>query len=79
MQIVHSIFVGSHLDKQDFNQWCVGHHWGRVVIDITGKHPKSRNGYEYILNITDYFRNHMATTVARVLMDARRNHQRSRS
>ena len=25
MQIVHSIFVESHLDKQDFNKWYVEH------------------------------------------------------
>ena len=26
VQIVHSISVGSHLDRQDFNQWYVEHH-----------------------------------------------------
>ena len=49
-----------------------------MAIDITGKRPKSRNGYEYILTIMDYFtkwaeayliRDHKATTVARVLLD----------
>ena len=29
--------------------------WGPVAIDITGKHPKSRNGYEYILTAMNYF------------------------
>ena len=52
--------------------------WARVAIDITGKHPKSRNGYEYILTVMDYFtkwaesypiRDHKATTVARVLLE----------
>ena len=52
--------------------------WGRVVIDITGKNPKSRNGYEYIITVMDYFtkwaeaypiRDQKATTVARVLLD----------
>ena len=53
--------------------------WGRVAIDITGKHPKSRNGYEYILTVMDYFTNWVeayptrvrdlkASTVARVLL-----------
>ena len=51
---------------------------GRVAIDIIGKHPKSRNGYEYILTVMDYFtkwveaypiRDHKATAVARVLVE----------
>ena len=52
--------------------------WVRVAIDITGKHSKSRNGYEYILTVMNYFtqwaeaypiRNYKATTVARVLLE----------
>ena len=52
--------------------------WGRMAIDITGKHQKFRNGFEYILTVMDYFtkwaeaypiRDHKATTVARVLLD----------
>ena len=52
--------------------------WVRVAIYITGKHPKSRNGYEYILTVMDYFtksakayhiRDHKATAVARVLLE----------
>ena len=52
--------------------------WERVGVDITGPHPKSRNGYTYILTISDYFtkwadafpiRNQEATTVANVLVD----------
>ena len=52
--------------------------WGRVAIDITGKHPKSRNCYEYILTVMNYvtkwaqaypIRDHKATTVARVLLE----------
>ena len=52
--------------------------WRRVAIDITGKHPKSRNDYEYILTVMDYFtkwaeaypiRDHKATTLARVLLE----------
>ena len=52
--------------------------WDRVAIDITGKHPRSRNGYEYILTVMDYFtkweeaypiRDHKATTVARMLLE----------
>ena len=50
--------------------------WSRVVINITGKHPKSRNCYEYILTVIDYLtkwaksypiRDRKATAVARVL------------
>ena len=49
-----------------------------VAINITGKHPKSKNGYEYILTVMDYFtkwveaypiRDHNATAVARVLLE----------
>ena len=56
----------------------VGMPWERIGVDITGPHPKSRNGYKYILTVTDYFskwadafpiRNQEATTVARVLVD----------
>ena len=52
--------------------------WGRVAIDITRKCPRSRNGYEYILTVMDYFtkwaeaypiRDHKATTFARVLFE----------
>ena len=52
--------------------------WGRVAIDITAKHPKSRNCYEYVLTVVDYvtkwakanpIRDHKATTVARVLLE----------
>ena len=47
--------------------------WSRVAIDITGRYPKSRNVYEYILTVMNYFtkwaeaypiRDHKATTVA---------------
>jgi Integrase core domain len=56
----------------------VGMPWERVGIDITGPHPKSRNGYVYMLTLTDYFtkwsdafplRNQEASTVAKVLVD----------
>ena len=52
--------------------------WGRVAINITGKHPRSRNGYEYILTVMDYctkwaeaypIRDHKSTTVTRVLLE----------
>jgi len=52
--------------------------WERIGVDITGPHPKSRNGYKYILTISDYFtkwadafpiRNQEASTVAKVLVD----------
>ena len=76
-QLVHSIFVGSHIDKQDFNQWCVGHHGVEWQSISQGNIKKSRNGYEYILTVMDYFRkwaeaypirDHKPTTVARVLL-----------
>jgi hypothetical protein len=56
----------------------VGMPWERVGIDITGPHPKSRNGFTYILTLTDYFtkwadafpiRNQEAGTVCKVLVE----------
>ena len=56
----------------------VGMPWERLGVDITGPHPKSKNGFTYILTITDYFtkwadafpiRNQEASTVAKVLVD----------
>ena len=55
-----------------------GEPWERIGVDITGPHPRSRNGYVYILTLVDYFskwadafplRNQEATTVAKVLID----------
>ena len=49
-----------------------------IAVDITGKHPKSNKGNEYIVTVIDMFskwaeaypvRNHTAPVVARVLMD----------
>ena len=49
-----------------------------LSIDVTGPHPRSSNGYVYILTIVDQFskfafaypmRNQEAATVARILMD----------
>ena len=49
-----------------------------ISIDITGRHPKSRRGNEYIVTVVDLFtrwaeaipvRNHTAEVVARVLLD----------
>ena len=48
-------------------------------IDVTGPHPKSANGFVYILTIVDHFskfafafpmRNQEATTVAKILVDS---------
>jgi transposase InsO family protein len=56
----------------------VGMPWERIGIDITGPHPKSRNGFTYILTLSDYFskwadafpiRNQEASTVAKVLAE----------
>ena len=58
--------------------FVAGEPWEVVSIDITGPHPRSRRGHEYILTVVDHFtkwaeaipiRNHTATTVARVLFD----------
>ena len=55
-----------------------GEPWERIGVDITGPHPKSRNGYVYILTMVDYFskwahafplRNQEATTIAKILID----------
>jgi transposase InsO family protein len=64
--------------KGRLQKMTVGMPWERVGVDITGPHPKSRNGYVYILTLTDYFtkwadafpiRNQEASTVAKILMD----------
>ena len=56
----------------------VGEVWERLAIDVTGPHPKSRNGFVYIVTVLDLFskwafafpvRNHEATTVAHLLVD----------
>ena len=56
----------------------VGEPWERITIDITGKHPKSRNGNEYMLTVIDHFskwaeayplRDHKAPMVAKVLVE----------
>src|ERR1043165_4648471 len=56
----------------------VGEPWERLSMDITGPHPRSRNGFIYIMTVMDLFskyafafpiRNHEATTVVAVLMD----------
>ena len=54
-----------------------GDPWERVSIDITGPHPKSSRGHEYILTLIDHFtkwgeafpiRNHTAPTVVKQLV-----------
>ena len=71
-------FRGKPPRKAGLQPVVCGTPWCRVAIDITGKHPTSRNGYEYILTVMDYFtkwaeaypiRDHKATTVARVLLE----------
>ena len=56
----------------------IGEPWERVAINITGKHPKSRSGNEYMLTVIDHFskwaeaypfKDHMAPTVAKVLIE----------
>ena len=56
----------------------VGEVFERLAIDVTGPHPKSSNGYVYIVTMLDLFskwafafpvRNHEASTVAHLLVD----------
>jgi len=56
----------------------VGDPWFRLSLDITGPHPRSRKGNQYILTLVDHFtkwaeaipvRNHTAQTVAQRLME----------
>ena len=56
----------------------VGEPWERLAVDITGPHPRSKNGFTYILTAIDTFtrwafaipiRHHDAVTVAHVLVD----------
>jgi Integrase core domain len=55
----------------------VGEPWERVSVDITGPHPRSCRGKQYILTLVDHFSkwaeaiplsNHTAPTVAKALM-----------
>ena len=57
--------------------FLTGAPWERISIDITGKHPKSKRGNEYIMTVVDHFskwaeafaiRDHTATTVSRILV-----------
>jgi transposase InsO family protein len=56
----------------------VGEPWERLGVDITGPHPRSSTGKEYILTAVDHFTkwgeafaigNHKAPTVAKVLVE----------
>jgi transposase InsO family protein len=56
----------------------IGAPWERLSIDITGKHPRSSLGYEWILTVVDHctkwaeaipLRNHTAVTVAKALYE----------
>ena len=55
----------------------VGEPWERVLVDITGPHPRSSRGKQFILILVDHFiewaeaiplSNHTAPTVAKALM-----------
>jgi len=70
-------YRGSAPRKVAMQTPLVGQPWSRVSIDITGPHPKSAKGNQYILTLVDHFtkwaeampiRNHTAPTVARQLM-----------
>ena len=54
-----------------------GNPWERISTDITGPHPRSRNGYIWMLTVIDHFtkwaeayplRDHTATSVAKILV-----------
>jgi transposase InsO family protein len=69
---------GSPPRQGQLQQMNTGMPWERVGVDITGPHPKSKNGFVYILTLIDYFskwaeafpiRNQEARTVAKVLVD----------
>jgi len=58
--------------------FCSGYPWEMIWIDITGPHPKSARGNEYMITVIDVLskwteafpvRNHTAPTVAKVLVD----------
>jgi len=58
--------------------FCAGEPFEVIAVDITGPHPKSSRGNEYIVTVIDLFtkwaeaypvRNHTAPVVAKVLMD----------
>lgn len=60
------------------NPMVVGEPMERLSVDLTGPHPRSRNGFVYILTIVDVFtkwaeavplRNHEAPTVAKALVN----------
>ena len=70
--------VGPRRKKAKLGQVPVGAPLERVAVDILGPLPKSENGNEYIMVLTDYFTkwteayplvNHTAQTVADVLME----------
>ena len=64
--------------QAELRPMIVGEPWERIGVDITGRHPRSSNSYEYILTVIDQFqkwsepypiRDHRAVTVARVQVD----------
>jgi transposase InsO family protein len=68
---------GPQPHQTGLNPFPSGEPFECVSLDITGKHPKSSRGNEYILTVMDSFtkwaeafpiRNHTAPTVARVLV-----------
>ena len=62
-----------HQDKENLSLLSLDRPFERVGLDITGKHPISKNGFQYMLTIIDFFskfamaiplRQHEAHTVA---------------
>jgi transposase InsO family protein len=71
-------YRGQPKKKTAMQEMPVGETWERVAIDVTGKHPRSSRGNEYIITVIDHFTkfaeafpvpNHQAVTVARVLCE----------
>ena len=64
--------------RTELKPFYAGEPWETLSLDITGPHPRSRNGHVFILTAMDHFtkwaeafpiRNHTAPTVARVLFN----------
>ena len=71
-------FRGTPPRSASLRPMLVGELFERIAIDITGRHPKSRNGNEYMFTVMDHFgkwaeacplRDHKVPTVAKVLVE----------
>lgn len=69
---------GKPTSQGKLQEMKVGGPWERLGIDVTGSHPRSRNGFCYMLTVIDYFskwadaypmRNQEAGTIAKLLVE----------